>query len=342
MYERAKITKEAPEIVDPWDDDHPLPLTWTSDPWQWPPAIDPNADTRTIVFVHGWRVTYDEYLTDADTTFKRLWQSGYKGRFYSFRWPTYHGDNNGADPLDLYKPGGATYNPSEYRAWLSGPALADFVNQLPNPSARYLIAHSMGNVVAGSALRSGMALTRYAMCHSAMAAMAYDSRIVDDNYQTPDTDMDGGTRQAFGLGDKLNPLSTDIVNFALPADSALGQWSANNQFFKPQLLAPVSINPHNYAYHPFAARGRKLTYEGILSVRYITSLPEAMGYVTQSRSRAAGAKESTGGSVKSFVNMGEGGFNFGTEHSAERDFTIQKTSPFWDAILETFGVNPIE
>ena len=43
---------------------------------------------QTIAFVHGWRMPYDEYMQWADTTFKRLWQLGYKGRFYTFRWPT--------------------------------------------------------------------------------------------------------------------------------------------------------------------------------------------------------------------------------------------------------------
>jgi len=334
LYERGKITLDAPNIPDPWNDDRPNPLQWAWDPWNWEPEVDPNSEAKTIVYVHGWRMNYDEYLSWADTTFKRLSQLGYKGRFYSFNWPTFNGDNNGPNPIDLYKPGSTTYNASEYRAWLSGPALADFINRLPNSNARYLLAHSMGNVVAGAALRSGMQLSRYAMCNSAMAAMAYDSSIVDDDYETPDTDSDAETRSIFGLANKFNPVSTEIINFTLPADYALAQWNVNNEFFKPQPF----IN-YNYYYHSYEPPGRKLTYEGLTSVRLITSVAEAMGYVTRSRSHPAGIKPNTRGSVVSFVNMGPDGFNFGTEHSAEWDYSIQKTSSFWKQVLVAFRID---
>jgi hypothetical protein len=176
-----------------------------------------------------------------------------------------------------------------------------------------------------------MQLTRYAMCNSAMAAMAYDSSIVDFNYTTPDTDTDLSTRLTFGLANKLNPTGSETVNFYLQDDYALGQWSVNNEFFKPQ-----SFVNFNYYYHPYESPGRKLTYEGYVSVRPVTSVPEAMGYVTQSRSKAAGVEESIGGSVGPSVNMGSNGFNFGTEHSAEWAYSIQRTRPFWKEVLSRF------
>lgn len=314
MYERGKITLDASEIPDPWDNDNPPPLMWVWDPWNWPPDIDPNVKDKTIAYVHGWRMTYGEYLLWADATFKRLWHLGFKGRFYSFRWPTYHGDNNGPNPADMYKSGGTTYNPSEYRAWLSGPALANFVNSLPG-SQKYIIAHSMGNVAAGSALRAGMQITRYAMCNAAVAAMAFDQNIVDFNYETPDTDSDQATRSTFGLANKLNPSGTKLVNFSLPADFALGQWNVNNEFFKPQPRLTA-----NYYYRPLNSPGRKLTYEGLVTIRVVKSEAEAIGYATQSRSAAEGTKQSVSGSINAVVNMGSGGFDFGTEHSAEWEF----------------------
>ncbi|MEY2506446.1 MAG: hypothetical protein QOH01_775 [Verrucomicrobiota bacterium] len=329
MYERGKITVEAPGIPDPWDNPHPGPLEWTWDPWQWPPDIDTASDDA-IVFVHGWRLTYAEYLKWADTTFKRLYRVGYKGRFYAFHWPTFNGENNGIDPADLFVPGGATYNPSEYRAWQSGPALANFVNSLPS-SRKYIIGHSMGNAVAGSALRANMQVARYAMCNAAVAAMAYDQNIVDFNYETPDTDSDQRTRSTFGLANKFNPSGTKLINFSLPADFALGQWNANNEFFKPQPRLTA-----NYYYRPLNSSGRKLTYEGLVTVRVVTSVAEAMGYVTQSRSTAEGTKQSLSGSINAVVNMGSGGFGFGTEHSAAWEFTMQRTYPFWREILHQF------
>jgi hypothetical protein len=277
-------------------------------------------------------MTYAEYLTQADTTFKRLYRLGYKGRFYAFHWPTFNGENNGINPADLFVPGGTTYNPSEYRAWLSGPALASFVNSLPG-SNKYLMAHSMGNVVAGSGLRAGMRITRYALCNAAVAAMAYDQNIVDFNYETPDTDSDQPTRATFGLANKLNPSGTKLINFGLPADFALDQWNANNEFFKPQPRVSA-----NYFYRPLNSPGRKLTYEGLVTVRVVTSVAEAIGYVTQSRSAAEGTKQSISGSINAVVNMGSGGFGFGTEHSAEWEFNMQRTYPFWREILHQFDI----
>ena len=41
-----------------------------------------------ILFVHGWRMQRWERIVFAQTAFKRLWHSGYKGRFGFFSWPT--------------------------------------------------------------------------------------------------------------------------------------------------------------------------------------------------------------------------------------------------------------
>ena len=339
MYARGLIDQDAPSIPNPWSNYNPSPLTWNWDSSFGTPEIDPSAEKKTIVYVHGWRMSPDEFLTWSDTTFKRLYHGGYKGLFYSFRWPTYYGGNGGNTPIDLFVPGSSTYNPSEYRAWLSGPALASFVNCLPNPNNRYLIAHSMGNVVSGAALLNGMKVNRYEMCNAAMAAMAYDSTIVDDNYQTPDIDSESTTRAKFGLANKFNAVSTTIISFSLPNDSALGTWSANNQYFKPQSFADGS----EYKYYTTFPADSRLRFYPDPSNKYrlVTSVNEAMGYVTQSRSRAAGVKysEKTIGSISSCVNMGAGGFEFGTTHSAEWMWSIQKTYPFWKEVLKQFQID---
>jgi|GEM_PF-5040968 len=341
MYRRAKITVTAPQIPGPWSNANPPPLHWVWDFADGAPDMDPNADKKTIVFVHGWRITSATALSWGDTTFKRLWHLGYKGNFYSFRWPTYSGEDGGYSPIDAKVPGGSTYNPSEYRAWLSGPALASFVNGLPNPNARFLIAHSMGNVVAGVALRNGMQVTRYAACNAAMAAMAYDPTIVDHSDwitpDSPDPDSDSSTRETFGLAGKFGARYTTIINFALHDDSATGGlWNANNFLLKPQnLFADGSF----YKYVPLNAIGDKLEFENILHIRRsVTSVPEAMGYVTQSRSDTLGTKLSIGGSINAIVNMGAE-FNFGTTHSAEWEYSIQPTYPFWKEILNKFQID---
>ncbi len=312
---------------------------------------DPAAAAITAIFVHGWRLKYYDCLNWADTTYKRLWHQGFKGKFYAFRWPTFSGDNNGLPygydewietaefPNDThFPPGGATYNRSEYRAWLSGPTLAHFVNQLPNPLRRNLIAHSMGNVIAGAALRSGMEVKNYAMCNAAMSAMAYDPAALHPDcaaYETPDTDPDPAIRDGYGLTNKFNlPISTVIFNFGLPNDQSLGSWSANNAYFKPEHL-------RNYYYddYPMPMTTFRLFHNPFKNnFREVTALPEAMAYVTQSRSRAAGAEMGTGGCIaeKNRVDMSDW---FDKIHSAQWRWNYLSTRLFWEKLTAQLKLN---
>jgi len=115
-------------------------------------AFDPPADeeSKALVFVHGWDMTMDDYHSFSETMFKRLWHQGYRGRFCAFRWPTISGGL-----MDHY-------NTSEHRAWKYGPALAAYVASQPGHYPKNIAAHSMGNIVAGAALLSGMAINNYA------------------------------------------------------------------------------------------------------------------------------------------------------------------------------------
>ena len=331
MYERARIVNEADEIPDPWVNDNPPAQTWRWDPWDWEYDEDPDAEETTAIFVHGWRMTYDEYLQWSQTTYKRLWHQGFKGKFYSFRWAT-------------FSPSRLTYNASEYRAWLCGPALASWVNSLPNAGRRSLFAHSMGNVISGAALRTGMSVQRYALCNAAMAAMAYDSNpnlrkdqngndltLIGDD-QTPDNDPISHYRNTFGLQNKFNNSSFPrMFNFGLPEDFALGVWTLNNHEFKPE-----DALGYFYGSDPF----QRPTWFS----RVVTSIPEAMGYVTKSLTRPAGSDLRTGSIVTGFQNManwssvGNNHGSFGEEHSAQWTWNNQSTNLFWKKITETLSL----
>ena len=346
MYQRARIVNEPEAIPHPWDNPNPPAQAWTWDPWNWPYSEDPDAKPITAVFVHGWRLKYMDFMNWSDSSYKRLWHQGFKGKFYSFRWATFSGDNNGLpygldEELEdnsggnsiIIPPGGLTYNASEYRAWLCGPALASFVNQLPNPDQRKLFAHSMGNVISGAALRSGMEIESYAMCNSAVAAMAYDpTRIYPDyaGYKTPDTDHDPAIRNGYGLANKFNLANMpEIFNFSLPADEALKGWLTNNKLFKAD-----HNKSYRYQENPVPISSYKLSYTSPNTVyRNITGLSEAMGYVTQSRSLPAGADLLTSGSVNNAaVDMTSWGF--GKTHSAVWRWSNQKSHIFWEQLVE--------
>jgi hypothetical protein len=344
MYDRGRITVDAPGIPNPWDNVNPPALTWEPDTAAGSPKVDPNAKAKTIIWVHGWRMDYAEYASWGDTSFKRLWQMGFKGRFYAFRWPTFSGENDGLPslenitPLDLWRDGGLTYNASEYRSWLSGPALANFVNQTANSGSRYLFAHSMGNVISGAALRSGMNVTKYAMCNAAMASMAYDgvhNDQPDNEFETVDTDPTPLAAAFWGLSNLFNPAGrTTMVNFALEADEALDLWRLNNKYFKPYNFILWGYGYDRWDAHP----NEKLWYGnlgGISFKRYLTTDAEAFGYCVQARTRAAGAKL-TVGNMESTVNMGGPSFNFGVKHSAEWDRAYQNSYGFWKELMKKF------
>lgn len=105
-----------------------------------------------ILHVHGWNMERWDKDRFAETMFKRLYWQGYRGRFGSFRWPTFE--------RWPYHEKACSYDKSEEQAWRSGEGLR---NLLVGLNAQYpgqvrLTAHSMGNVVAGEALRTNTIL----------------------------------------------------------------------------------------------------------------------------------------------------------------------------------------
>jgi hypothetical protein len=151
-----------------------------------------------ILFVHGWRMRYPEEVAFAETAFKRLYWSGYKGRFGAFTWPT--GWYN--KPAHIYEPLALigylinnvnNYDGSEAVARLVGakqlfPVLSGLRTKGTYTNL-HVIAHSMGNVVVSEALRqhvveNGAAplVTSYSPSEAATVAGAYyqeDYLIVD-------------------------------------------------------------------------------------------------------------------------------------------------------------------
>jgi len=134
------------------------------------PATDLEKDY--ILLVHGWNNSPfgKEYV--GNTAFKRLFWQGFKGRFGLFRWPTFYFE--GAAPIHHF-------DASEHRAWASSLGLLNLINQLnagPFAGKVRIVAHSMGNVVVGEALRrsqSGQIVHTYIASQAAISAHCYDA-----------------------------------------------------------------------------------------------------------------------------------------------------------------------
>ena len=315
MYLRALASPQPAYPYDSTTDQPPAPnITAQVDSTGGMFVADPNEDTTNptyIVFVHGFNQTYPQSTNFAETMFKRLWQRGYKGRFASFRWPTF---GDGTVPYGA----AGTYNDSEYVAWNSGTALMNFAATLGSYQID-VVAHSMGNVVASEAIKEGMAPSHYALLHAASSASCYSNgtsafTVTNTSYTVPDNDTDSFT-QSLGYTGSLGGISGGIVNFYDQDDTTITTWwNSNNQYFKPQslLLGLTGI----YDYSPSAPSGHKLTLTtGVLidTTRLVTSPSEAKSYVDQSLTGAVGCNTAVAGSIPAVVSENV----FGDSHSYE-------------------------
>jgi hypothetical protein len=290
---------------------------------------------QTIVWVHGWRMPYNEAIGWGDTMFKRLWHRGYKGRFATFRWPTFTGS-----------PVLAKYNESEYRAWKSGGALKQFVAGLPYPDAKSICAHSMGNIVVGSALKQSMPITNYILMQAAVPSGCYN--VSQANHQPfVDKDAEDPTPDAvadLGYRGFLDNVSGNLVNFYNFQDDALEAWDINNAglvienfpdlpAFKPNRNITAT---QSYGYTPTFTQGQRCSLVGFLTARQVLDPHESMAFVSRSRTLTVG-RESTDGSVDVNHDLNDA-YAFGDDHSAQWNQAIQEIQPFYYDVLNKYGI----
>lgn len=139
------------------------------------PFVAPPGETSDyVLWVHGWNMSPFDKDAYANTAFKRLFLQGFKGRFATFRWPTFYYTGS-APPVHHY-------DASEQRAWASSQGLLTLLNDLNGGSFGgkvRIMAHSMGNVVVGEALRKAaegqMLVHTYVASQAALPAHCYDS-----------------------------------------------------------------------------------------------------------------------------------------------------------------------
>lgn len=322
---------------------------------------NPTETPQCIVWVHGWRVPPWVRQNWAEMMFKRLWHAGYTGRFAAFSWFTYARE---AGPVAQY----LTYNPSEHRAWKAGVALDDYLrdlrDRLPDGYSLNLCAHSMGNVVAGEALRLGAPAENYVMMQAAISASCYDSRdelfvadflAAEEKTPTPDE------AAQFGYRGYLTGVEANIVNFYNEQDFALRtgkfgarnvswaakdvSWDANNESQKPVELR----GSEQYAYFdekPGIYRVKKKKPSVLL--RQLTDIHESLAFLARSRTHAAGAEHRTGfdgdkslGVIGSRINL-ELTFGFTrdrSEHSAQFNRSIQQQMvPFYRELQRSLDI----
>ena len=115
-----------------------------------------------VVFVHGFNVTENEARGWHAEMFKRLWQSGSRAAYHAVTWRG-----------DIGFPNGMYYHSDANNAFLTAPHLAAYVSGLSGGTT--LMAHSLGNMVASSAIQDwNLSVDGYFMLNAAVPAESYD------------------------------------------------------------------------------------------------------------------------------------------------------------------------
>ncbi len=292
--------------------------------FQYPYSAARDSNTAYVLFVHGWNLEVWAKDRYAETAFKRLYWQGYQGRFGSFRWATdfNFGSKNGG--VEEYWDAAwfpRHYDKSELNAWRASLTLKRLFTKLNShyPNRLYVMAHSMGNVVVGEALRlagTNRVVNTYVASQAAIPAHVYDGAISATNdlltfeYNHPSSAIpffDYGPETPNIYGDWLattDGAASRRVNFYNANDYALApdKWEWN-QLFKPDRspgnwLYVFSGWPHDgeQRYNPGSPdddapwdhfyRG---TSQGVTPLPIGTNRYEIMAYAAEARSKALGA-----------------------------------------------------
>jgi alpha-tubulin suppressor-like RCC1 family protein len=305
MYERWTIGEDPGNTLLT----HAVPVSDEDDelarsPFQY--SYDAAQDSKVpyIVFVHGWNMQPWDKDVFSNTAFKRLYWQGFGGRFGAFRWPTGNGFKGTLWDAMF---DGHNFDRSEHTAWHSGAGLLDKLRGLNSqyPGKVYLLAHSMGNIVAGEALRLAnreLVVNTYVASQAAVSAHAYDPGVTDlVDYShgrplfpsgpfygptTPDVYASWFQANKFAAGKLMNYYNRH--DFALSADS----WGFNQQLKPDQFLDKYG----NYWYGYDPIQGNFFLQHLTMGLLKIYNIQESlddryqiMAFASESRARPLGA-----------------------------------------------------
>lgn len=323
------------------------------------PLLAPTTEAEKdyILMVHGWNTSPFDKEYVGNTAFKRLFWQGFKGRFGLFRWPTFH--FIGAPSLHHF-------DASEHRAWASSLGLLNLINQFnagPFAGRVRIVAHSMGNVVVGEALRrsqSGQIVHTYIASQAAISAHCFDATTTLMPFRlnlgptTPDVYahywQDGATSQphqwqsegrpSYMHPDYLLGKAGRYFNYYNDRDAALNWplWQLDQQT-KPDL----SYDYVNVGSPPLTGFKRNATFS-VTWLTFPTDRHEIFAWAAESHSYALGAQYVNGvvtASNGENVDLKGPPFNYGKTpkfHSAQFADTNAQRRDYWERVLDNFGL----
>jgi len=274
-----------------------------------------NTNTPYILFVHGWNMESWEKDRFAETAFKRLYWQGYQGRFGEFRWPTDYGFSGLWQIIATNITEKDNFDGSEYQAWQSGQGL---LNKLNNLNAEYsgqvyLLAHSMGNIVASEALRLAndtQVVNTYVASQAAVSAHTYDedtNDVPDYSFYYPPWSASADTPNIYGNWFATNNGcgAGQVISFYNVNDYALQHsvWQLDELLKPDKFVYESSTGSTNWWYYGYSGSVNgpppwnsfyKETFFGGTVVNFdivddLLNRYEVMGFAAQSWTTALGA-----------------------------------------------------
>jgi hypothetical protein len=244
----------------------------------------------------------------AETAYKRLYWQGYQGRFGEFRWPTDFGFTGPSQIIATNIDEKDNFDNSEYQAWQSGQGLLNKLNDLNTQylGKVYLLAHSMGNIVAGEALRLSGAtqvVNTYVASQAAISAHTYDTNTPNYSFYYPPSSYNADTPNIYGnwFAGNNGGGAGQVVSYYNVNDFALQRsvWQ-RDELLKPDQDVLEGTTTWYYGYSgsisdpPPWNNFFKQTLSGstLFDFNIVTSLNnryEVMAYAAQSYTTALGA-----------------------------------------------------
>jgi len=223
------------------------------DPPNWP---DADRNGKHFVFVHGYNVNPEQSKGWGTEAFKKIFWSGSEARFSVFAWFGYESQAAPGTPLI----GGLTpnYQINLLNSFGTAKSFQQFLDLIEGEVT--VAAHSMGNILVGSAMHDWGARPKYyLMLNSAAAKECYDGTEADDAAQDSsmthlawaayDRELRASEwhKLAWPGGDKRSSLTwrnrlrgvidnggmTDVYNFYSTGEEVLNNAEANNPSIDP-------------------------------------------------------------------------------------------------------------
>ena len=295
-----------------------------------------------ILWVHGWNMQPWEKERWAEAAFKRLYWQGYQGRVGLFKWPTFYQTGSTFDDLAW---DAKNFDESEYNAWRSGAALNHLFNylQIRYPNRVRVLAHSMGNIVAGEALKlagSTNLVHTYVASQAAIPAHCYDPNPAFN--MTFEFNFDDGTPNAYAQ--YWTPGSMQYFFNLGGTENFANYYNANDWALAPtrweldQKLKPDGVTL-GYGYNVTS----NLFLRGKTVLNFPTDTYEIFAFCDEARSHALGRQANVGGAftVGSQVDLNTASYAFGDAHkghSAQFRSFIALRGSYWRTLLTTFDI----